>query len=92
MGIETEYGISSSSARGAVDPGAGLLLGIADPATRPGPDRSYDEAWLPTLRAAARRCTPGLVDLPVRSGWAGLYEMTPDHDALLGTRTIVQDE
>ncbi|MFC3688630.1 NAD(P)/FAD-dependent oxidoreductase [Aquipuribacter hungaricus] len=74
----------------AVDPGAGLLLGIADPATRPGPDRSYDEAWLPTLRAAARRCTPGLADLPVRSGWAGLYEMTPDHDALLGRAAGVE--
>ena len=40
-------------------PDAGLLLGIADPATAPGFGRDYDDAWLPTLRAAARRCTPG---------------------------------
>jgi sarcosine oxidase subunit beta len=65
-------------------PDAGLLLGMADPATAPGFGRDYDEAWLPGLREAARRCTPGLADLPVRSGWAGLYEMTPDHDGLLG--------
>ncbi len=65
-------------------PDAGVLLGLADPTTAPGFGRDYDETWLPVLRAAARRCTPGLADLPVTSGWAGLYEMTPDHDALVG--------
>lgn len=65
-------------------PDAGLLLGIADPTTEPGFDRSYDDRWLPTLRTAARRCTPTLADLKVTGGWAGLYEMTPDHDALVG--------
>jgi len=65
-------------------PDAGLLLGIADPAVEPGFGRDYDDGWLPTLRTAARRCTPALADLPVTSGWAGLYEMTPDHDALVG--------
>jgi len=65
-------------------PDAGLLLGIAEKATEPGFGRDYDDGWLPTLRTAARRCTPALADLPVTSGWAGLYEMTPDHDALVG--------
>lgn len=64
--------------------GAGLLLGIADQEQAVGFDRGYDPAWLPLLRGAARACTPALADLPVEAGWAGLYEMTPDHDALVG--------
>jgi sarcosine oxidase subunit beta len=65
-------------------PDAGLLLGIADPDQAVGFDVDYDESWLPMLREAARECTPALADLPVESGWAGLYEMTPDHNALIG--------
>jgi sarcosine oxidase subunit beta len=65
-------------------PDAGLLLGIADPHQAVGFDVDYDESWLPMLREAARECTPALADLPVESGWAGLYEMTPDHNALIG--------
>ncbi len=63
---------------------ADLLLGIADPAQPVGFDRDYDEAWLPMLRDAARSCVPALADVPITRGWAGLYEMTPDHNALIG--------
>jgi sarcosine oxidase, subunit beta len=66
------------------DTDAGLLLGIADPDQAVGFDRGYDPAWLPMLREAARACVPGLADVSVVDGWAGLYEMTPDHDALIG--------
>ncbi len=66
------------------DAAADLLLGIADPHQAPGFDRTYDESWLPLLRSAARVCTPALADVPVTRGWAGLYEMTPDHDAVIG--------
>ena len=27
---------------------------------------------------------PALADVGIASGWAGLYEMTPDHNALVG--------
>lgn len=63
---------------------ADLLLGIAEKDQPVGFDRDYDAAWLPRLRDAASRCTPALADVPVTRGWAGLYEMTPDHDALIG--------
>ncbi|MGJ7439974.1 NAD(P)/FAD-dependent oxidoreductase [Aquipuribacter sp. MA13-6] len=68
---------------------ADLLLGIADPAQPVGFDRGYDESWLPLLREAARACVPALADLPITRGWAGLYEMTPDHNALIGESTQV---
>ena len=30
------------------------------------------------------RRAPALADVGIASGWAGLYEMTPDHNALVG--------
>ncbi|HEV6952492.1 MAG TPA: FAD-binding oxidoreductase [Promicromonospora sp.] len=62
----------------------GLLLGIADPATPVAFERTYDPSWLPLLRDAIRACAPGLADVPVARGWAGLYETTPDRNALIG--------
>lgn len=62
----------------------GLLLGISDPAQAPGFDRSYDGSWLPAFEAAAAVVAPRLTGLPLRGGWAGLYENTPDHNALIG--------
>lgn len=64
-----------------------LLLGLADPGTPVAFDTDYDPAWEALLRAAAARCTPELADVPLTDGWAGLYEMTPDHDALIGEAT-----
>ncbi|WP_369374830.1 NAD(P)/FAD-dependent oxidoreductase [Promicromonospora sp. Populi] len=65
------------------EPG-GLLLGIADPETPIAFERTYDPDWLPLLRGAIGACAPALADVPVARGWAGLYEMTPDHNALIG--------
>jgi sarcosine oxidase subunit beta len=49
--------------------GRGLLMGMSDPELIP---------------AAVERRAPALRDVGVASGWAGLYEMTPDHNALIG--------
>jgi sarcosine oxidase subunit beta len=64
--------------------GAGLLIGMSDPEEPPGFDTRPDDAWLPRLSAAIERCAPRLLDVGLTSGWAGLYEMTPDHNALIG--------
>jgi sarcosine oxidase subunit beta len=66
-----------------------LLLGYSDPDTETGFDRSYTGAWIPELRRRAQRCAPALSDLPIASGWAGLYEQTPDANALIGEAATV---
>jgi glycine/D-amino acid oxidase-like deaminating enzyme len=62
----------------------GLLLGWADPQEAPGFGRDVSTGWHAALRQALRRFAPGLADVPLTRGWAGLYEMTPDCNALIG--------
>ena len=62
----------------------GLLLGWADPAEPIGFGREVSSAWHEPLRKALRRFAPSVADIPIVSGWAGLYEMTPDCNAIIG--------
>ncbi|NOL42981.1 FAD-binding oxidoreductase [Kribbella sandramycini] len=64
--------------------GPGLLIGMSDPDELPGFHLDRSDAWLPRLTDAIERRTPSLLDVGLSSGWAGLYEVTPDHDALIG--------
>ena len=64
--------------------GPGLLVGMSDPDEPPGFDDRPTEAWIPGLEAAARRRAPAVLVAGVAGGWAGLYEVTPDHNALIG--------
>lgn len=64
--------------------GRGLLLGMSDPDQQPGFDLEYSDDWLPRVGAAIETRTPGLLDVGLSRGWAGLYEVTPDHNALIG--------
>lgn len=61
-----------------------LLLGASEPGVPVGFDTTYDPGWEPWLHDLAARATPALADAPLTGGWAGLYELTPDHDALVG--------
>jgi sarcosine oxidase subunit beta len=61
-----------------------LLLGWADPDRSDGFDRSVSSDWHIGMRAALRDFAPRLADVPISHGWAGLYEMTPDCNALIG--------
>ena len=65
----------------------GLLLGISDPDEVPGFDREFTRDWLPAFDRAAAVVAPALRRPDLRSGWAGLYENTPDHNALIGSAT-----
>ncbi|MFF4884716.1 NAD(P)/FAD-dependent oxidoreductase [Streptomyces nigra] len=69
--------------------GPGLLLGMSDPDERPGFDTSTHDRWIPRLADAMRHRAPALLDLRRTGGWAGLYEVTLDHNALIGEATSV---
>jgi sarcosine oxidase subunit beta len=64
--------------------GPGLLVGMSDPDEEPGFATEPHDRWIPRLCAAMERRTPALLDLRRTGGWAGLYEITPDHNALIG--------
>jgi sarcosine oxidase subunit beta len=64
--------------------GRGLLLGMSDPNETTGFKLDRSDAWLTGLGSVIQRRTPSLSDVGLASGWAGLYEMTPDHNALVG--------
>jgi glycine/D-amino acid oxidase-like deaminating enzyme len=64
--------------------GPGLLVGMSDPDEEPGFHLERTETWLPRLTAAMERRAPSLLDVGLTGGWAGLYEVTPDHNALIG--------
>jgi sarcosine oxidase, subunit beta len=64
--------------------GRGLLLGMSDPDQEAGFHLGYSEAWLPRLGDAIAARAPRLLDVGLTDGWAGLYEVTPDHNAIIG--------
>jgi sarcosine oxidase, subunit beta len=64
--------------------GAGVLMGMSYAGETAGFRLGLDDAWLPDLAAAIERRAPCLLDVGIAHGWAGLYETTPDHNALIG--------
>ncbi|MEU8874609.1 FAD-binding oxidoreductase [Streptomyces javensis] len=65
----------------------GLLFGLADPDQEDGFDTTWTPEWLELFRTVARRRAPALAGMATAGGWAGLYEVTPDHNALIGRST-----
>ena len=64
--------------------GPGVLLGMSDPDEKPGFVTETSDDWIPRLIEIASRRAPCIADAGIRGGWAGLYEMTPDHNAIIG--------
>lgn len=65
--------------------GAGLLFGMGDPTERPGFDLTVKWDFLPEVTAVAVQRLPALAEAAVTHAWAGLYEMTPDHNPVIGS-------
>jgi sarcosine oxidase subunit beta len=64
--------------------GPGLLFGMADRQQAGGFDAPSDPDWLEGVTAVAERRLPRLLELGLAGGWKGYYEVTPDHNALIG--------
>ena len=62
----------------------GMLLGISNADEPEGFGRDFDDAWVPAFEQAAAVVAPALAGRPLEGGWAGLYENTPDHNAIIG--------
>jgi len=67
--------------------GPGLLFGMADRDQLPGFDEPADPAWLEKVIGVAELRLPSLLDMGIAGGWKGFYEVTPDHNALVGEAT-----
>jgi sarcosine oxidase, subunit beta len=58
--------------------GRGLLFGSGHEAG------GSQQEWLEWAAPVIERRCPALADAGIAGGWSGLYEMTPDHNALIG--------
>jgi sarcosine oxidase subunit beta len=68
--------------------GQGLLVGMSWPHEQPGFATGTTDDWIPDLLQVAERRAPIVARAGIRGGWAGLYEMSPDHNALIGEATM----
>jgi sarcosine oxidase subunit beta len=66
--------------------GKGILLAWNDPEETPGFKTDFDPGFVEKILTRAASRVPCLAEAEVnpRRAWAGLYEMTPDHHAIIG--------
>ncbi len=62
----------------------GLLLGWADKDVPPAFDESVDPDYTDNILMKALDRVPKLETAEIQKAWAGLYETTPDHHAIIG--------
>ncbi|MEP6921582.1 MAG: FAD-binding oxidoreductase [bacterium] len=72
--------------------GAGILLAWNDPQETTGFKTDFEPAFVEKILTRAADRVPCLADAAVnpRRAWAGLYEMTPDHHAIIGPAPDVE--
>ncbi len=64
--------------------GAGLLFGMGDRQETPTFDTTVQWDFLPQVIDVAVTRLPALADASISHAWAGLYEMSPDGNPILG--------
>ncbi len=64
--------------------GDGVLIGMSDRDEPPGFVTEVNWQFLEKMVEQAARRAPALAGAGVKTAWAGLYETTPDHQAILG--------
>jgi sarcosine oxidase subunit beta len=70
--------------------GDGVLIGMSDREEPPGYVQDVSWEFLEKMFAQAARRAPALAAAGVKTAWAGLYEVTPDHQAILGPMREVE--
>src|SRR5437868_10536102 len=72
--------------------GKGILLAWNDPQETPGFKTEFDPTFIEKILTRAASRVPVLSEAEVnpRRAWAGLYEMTPDHHAIIGPAPNVE--
>jgi sarcosine oxidase, subunit beta len=64
--------------------GAGLLFGMGDPQEAPTFDTTVQWEFLPQVIDVAVKRLPALATASISHAWAGLYEITPDANPVIG--------
>jgi len=72
--------------------GKDLLMAWNDPEETPGFKTEFDPSFIEKILTRAASRVPCLAEAEVnpRRAWAGLYEMTPDHHAVIGPAPNIQ--
>lgn len=69
--------------------GPGVLYGMSYRDESVGFKHEYSDEWLEALMTAVQERCPALLDLGIAHRWSGLYEVTPDHNAMIGEASDV---
>jgi sarcosine oxidase subunit beta len=64
--------------------GDGLLFGMGLPDEKPSYSTEVDWTMLEAMAGVVEHRAPQLAAAGIRTAWAGLYEVTPDHQPILG--------
>ncbi|HET7902057.1 MAG TPA: FAD-binding oxidoreductase, partial [Candidatus Nanopelagicales bacterium] len=64
--------------------GPGLLVGMSYQDETIGFHDGFTDAWEDDLLEAMERRAPALLEVGIAHKWAGYYEVTPDHNAVIG--------
>lgn len=85
-GLEEDFPLTIEFATGlyAHRESGGVLLGMADPTEKPSFDDSVNPDFMPAVVERALARFPVLERTSIKTGWAGLYEDTPDKHPILG--------
>ena len=85
-GLQDDFPLTIEFATGlyAHRESGGVLLGMADPNEKPSFDDSVNWDFMPTVVERALARFPILERTSIKTGWAGLYEDTPDKHPILG--------
>ncbi len=70
--------------------GPGLLFGMGDPNEKSGFDMTVQWDFLPQVIDVAVTRLPALASASISHAWAGLYEMSPDANPIIGPAATVE--